>query len=102
MIDRLVHHAEIAALKDDSYRPRDRDLARPARDDGENRPRAARNQAGRLAVPASPTRPKPGVACSVGEKGASSPALDIVLGPRPARTPREASRAGGDAVALIK
>ena len=29
MIDRLVHHAEILALKDDSYRLKDRDLARP-------------------------------------------------------------------------
>jgi DNA replication protein DnaC len=29
MIDRLVHHAEILALKGDSYRLRDRDLARP-------------------------------------------------------------------------
>jgi DNA replication protein DnaC len=33
MIDRLVHHAEILALKGDSYRLRDRDLARPLRDD---------------------------------------------------------------------
>jgi DNA replication protein DnaC len=33
MIDRLVHHAEILALKGDSHRLRDRDLARPARDD---------------------------------------------------------------------
>jgi DNA replication protein DnaC len=33
MIDRLVHHAEIVALKGDSYRLRDRDLARPQRDD---------------------------------------------------------------------
>ena len=31
MIDRLVHHAEILALKGDSYRLKDRDLARPAR-----------------------------------------------------------------------
>ena len=30
MIDRLVHHAEILALKGDSYRLRDRDLATPA------------------------------------------------------------------------
>jgi len=29
MIDRLVHHAEIVALKGDSYRLKDRDLARP-------------------------------------------------------------------------
>ena len=29
MIDPLVHHAEILALKDDSYRLKDRDLARP-------------------------------------------------------------------------
>ena len=33
MIDRLVHHAEILALKGDSYRLKDRDLTRPARDD---------------------------------------------------------------------
>jgi DNA replication protein DnaC len=32
MIDRLVHHAEIVALKGDSYRLRDRDLARPSSD----------------------------------------------------------------------
>jgi DNA replication protein DnaC len=32
-IDGLVHHAEIVALKGDSYRLRDRDLARPTRDD---------------------------------------------------------------------
>lgn len=30
MIDRLVHHAEVIALKGDSYRPRDRDLGRAA------------------------------------------------------------------------
>ena len=30
MIDRLVHHAEILALKGDSYRLKDRDLARTA------------------------------------------------------------------------
>src|SRR3954469_14247704 len=33
MIDRLVHHAEILSLKGDSYRLKDRDLARSARDD---------------------------------------------------------------------
>jgi DNA replication protein DnaC len=33
MIERLVHHAEILALKGDSYRLKDRDLARSARDD---------------------------------------------------------------------
>jgi DNA replication protein DnaC len=32
MIDRLVHHAEIVALKGDSYRLKDRDLARPIND----------------------------------------------------------------------
>jgi DNA replication protein DnaC len=32
MIDRLVHHAEIVALKGDSYRLKDRDLARPSPD----------------------------------------------------------------------
>ncbi len=32
-IDRLVHHAEILALKGDSYRLKDRDLARSARDE---------------------------------------------------------------------
>ncbi len=35
MIDRLVHHAEILALKGDSYRLRDRDLARPASPPGD-------------------------------------------------------------------
>ena len=29
MIDRLVHHAEILALKGDSYRLRDKDLGPP-------------------------------------------------------------------------
>jgi len=33
MIDRFVHHAEILALKGDSYRLRDRDLARAPRED---------------------------------------------------------------------
>src|ERR671929_273861 len=33
MIDRLIHHAEILSLKGDSYRLKDRDLARPARED---------------------------------------------------------------------
>jgi len=33
MIDRHVHHAEILALKGDSYRLKDRDLARSARDE---------------------------------------------------------------------
>ena len=32
MIDRLVHHAEIVALKGDSYRLKDRDLAAPGAD----------------------------------------------------------------------
>src|SRR3954469_6330371 len=32
MIDRLVHHAEILALKGDSYRLKDRDLTRPSSD----------------------------------------------------------------------
>jgi DNA replication protein DnaC len=29
MIDRLVHHAQILSLKGDSYRLKDRELARP-------------------------------------------------------------------------
>src|SRR5213078_1689405 len=33
MIDRLVHHAELLSLKGDSYRLKDRDLARTPRDD---------------------------------------------------------------------
>ncbi len=36
MIDRLVHHAEIVALKGDSYRLKDRDLARPTRTTEQN------------------------------------------------------------------
>jgi DNA replication protein DnaC len=31
MIDRLVYHAEIPALKGDSYRLRDKDLGSPSR-----------------------------------------------------------------------
>jgi DNA replication protein DnaC len=34
-IDRLVHHAEILALKGDSYRLNDRDLARPTTPPGD-------------------------------------------------------------------
>jgi DNA replication protein DnaC len=34
MIDRLVHHAEILSLKGDSYRLKDRELARPPRAQG--------------------------------------------------------------------
>jgi DNA replication protein DnaC len=34
MIDRLVHHAEILSLKGDSYRLKDRELARPPRSQG--------------------------------------------------------------------
>jgi DNA replication protein DnaC len=33
MIDRLVHHAEILALKGDSYRLQGKDLGAPARHD---------------------------------------------------------------------
>ncbi len=48
MIDRLVHHAEILALKGDSYRLKDRDLARPP---------AARNPGNRLTDhPSAPAR----------------------------------------------
>ena len=41
MIDRLVHHADILALKGDSYRLKDRDLARrrPKTDPPEHAPR---------------------------------------------------------------
>ena len=35
MIDRLVHHAEVIALKGDSYRLKDRDLGRVARPAGQ-------------------------------------------------------------------
>jgi len=38
MIDRLVHHAEILALKGDSYRLKDRDLARPTASTGPENP----------------------------------------------------------------
>src|SRR4051794_10303007 len=38
MIDRLVHHAEIRALKGDSYRLKDRDLARPTAATGPETP----------------------------------------------------------------
>jgi DNA replication protein DnaC len=36
MIDRLVHHAEILSLKGDSYRLKDRELARPPRAQGDD------------------------------------------------------------------
>ena len=41
MIDRLVHHAEVIALKGDSYRLKDRDLGRvpAAGDDHDLRPK---------------------------------------------------------------
>jgi hypothetical protein len=41
MIDRLVHHAEILALKGDSCRLKDRDLARAAPSETDPRPRRA-------------------------------------------------------------
>ena len=34
MIDRLVHHADVVALKGDSYRLKDRDLGRVPAADG--------------------------------------------------------------------
>jgi hypothetical protein len=42
MIDRLVHHAEILALKDDSHRLKDRDLARTRRPETDPLKRRAR------------------------------------------------------------
>jgi len=35
MIDRVVHHAEVISLKDDSYRLKDRDLGRVPTDDAQ-------------------------------------------------------------------
>jgi hypothetical protein len=57
MIDRLVHHAEILALKGDSYRLRDRDLARPTPTPATD---FARRAPLRLA-PAGPGLPEPPV-----------------------------------------
>jgi IstB-like ATP binding protein len=61
MIDRLVHHAEIVALKgDNSYRLRDRELA-ALNGTTEQNSHASRAQAGRLRRPGHPrsrTRPK--------------------------------------------
>lgn len=37
MIDRLVHHADVVALKDDSYRFKDRDLGRSPRPQHEDK-----------------------------------------------------------------
>ena len=53
MIDRLVHHAEILALKGDSYRLKDRDLARPTSPTPATEPRAT------SAAPARPTGSPP-------------------------------------------
>ena len=52
MIDRLVHHAEILALKGDSYRLKDRDLARPPAARTPKRP--DRSLAASAAKPAEP------------------------------------------------
>jgi IstB-like ATP binding protein len=69
MIDRLVHHAEILALKGDSYRLKDRDLARrpPPRTD------RARRASLRLALRAhlrnARREPTPGGPFSTGATG---------------------------------
>ena len=57
MIDRLVHHAEILALKGDSYRLKDRDLAQPHSQPPT--PGRARRAPLRLALRASPPRRPP-------------------------------------------
>lgn len=52
MIDRLVHHAEILSLKGDSYRLKDRDLARP-------RPAGQKLRNGLTGHPRTPPRGPP-------------------------------------------
>ncbi len=46
MIDRLVHHAEVIALKGDSYRIKDRDLGRIPTATADNQS----NQAGQFSI----------------------------------------------------
>ena len=88
MIDRLVHHAEILSLKGDSYRLKDRDLAR--RHPTPNEPRRGRSDSARPtgSPPSRPPRshqvaalqpaPSPGGSFSTGAKGSNSSGLDSV------------------------
>ena len=125
MIDRLVHHAEILALKGDTYRLKDRDLARPPAARSPKRPdrspsglaRAPQNAFTRLKLEherpkppkrnsqASPARARPGFAdpASDTEQQQSGPLFNRHEWPgfQPALTPRREphqrnwSRAGG-------
>src|SRR5512132_2843528 len=74
MIDRLVHHAEILALKGDSCRLKDRDLARAAPSETDPRPRRAggHRRSTSPSAPASapiPHRNPTGGAFSTGAQG---------------------------------
>ena len=76
MIDRLVHHAEILALKGDSYRLKDRDLARPTptpRTDARGERRSGSPYGLASATPAA--HPKGGH-FSTGARGSLSSGLD--------------------------
>jgi hypothetical protein len=68
MIDRLVHHAEILALKGDSYRLRDKDLGSPP-------PQTDRRRPPRFALPA-PLRGRPTASRWTSFQPASGPLFD--------------------------
>ena len=76
MIDRLVHHAEILALKGDSYRLRDKDLGSPHRPTTDRRARSASPYGLRSA--GAPT-PKGGVTFQPAQRGHFSTGLDTSL-----------------------
>ena len=84
MIGRLVHHAEILSLKHDSYRPTDRDLG-PRQPHTRHRltpqRRARRRQRAPPGAPrlraTQPAQPQGRVSFQIGERGASSPDLDM-------------------------
>src|SRR4029453_3847361 len=75
MIDRLVHHAEIVALKGDSYPLRARDLAPPGTAEQDAAPSRTQGRTG-FAGPATPTtRTTRGVHFQPAQRGAPSTGL---------------------------
>ena len=72
MIDRLVHHAEVIALKGDSYRLKDRDLGRvPAAD---HRRLTINNQAGgQFSTAARGSKFEPALTVGFSEHGGPHP-----------------------------
>ena len=97
MIDRLVHHAEILALKGDSYRLKDRDLARPA-DPHRLTARGERRSGSPYGLAsAPPAATSPGGQFSTGARGSifdrrQRVKFQAALTTRPARTWLKATR----------